>query len=168
MEKITVLRKFAEWVKKYKYVAGILLLGILLMLLPDMGSSSSAPAPALESPEEAPNLSQCLSEILSQIDGAGKVEVLLTVSAGEETIYQTNEEYATGDHSGSTKVTTVTVTDADKNQTGLIQKINPPTYLGAIVVCQGADQAVVRLSIVEAVANATGLGTDKISVLKMK
>ena len=167
MVNTTSLKKITEWAYKYKYVIGILLVGVLLMLMPDQESGSASQV-APSGSEDMPTLNQCLSEILSQIDGAGKVEVLLTVSTGEETIYQTDEEYVTGDHSGSTKVTTVIVTDAERNQTGLIQKINPPKYLGAIVVCQGADRAVVRLSIIEAVANATGLGTDKISVLKMK
>ena len=40
--------------------------------------------------------------------------------------------------------------------------------MGAIVVCQGGDNATVRLAIIEAVSNVTGLGADKISVLKMK
>ena len=53
-------------------------------------------------------------------------------------------------------------------ESGLIRQINPPAYLGAIVVCQGADNNTVRLAIVEAVSRATGLGADKISVLKMR
>jgi stage III sporulation protein AG len=43
-----------------------------------------------------------------------------------------------------------------------------PAYLGAVVVCRGADNAAVRLQIVEAVSVFTGLGADKISVNKMK
>ena len=39
---------------------------------------------------------------------------------------------------------------------------------GAVVVCQGADQPAVRLDVTNAVAAYTGLGSDKISVIKMK
>ena len=39
---------------------------------------------------------------------------------------------------------------------------------GAVVVCQGADQAGVRLDVTNAVAAYTGLVSDKISVIKMK
>lgn len=35
------------------------------------------------------------------------------------------------------------------------------------MVCQGADNAAVRLAIVEAVSKVTGLGANRISVLKM-
>jgi len=41
-------------------------------------------------------------------------------------------------------------------------------YRGAVVVCQGGDNASVRLAVVEAVSNATGLTSDRITVLKMK
>jgi stage III sporulation protein AG len=40
--------------------------------------------------------------------------------------------------------------------------------MGAIVVCQGGDQPTVRLAILDAVSKVTGLGADKISILKMK
>ena len=43
-----------------------------------------------------------------------------------------------------------------------------PVYQGAVVVCEGAERAAVRLAIVEAVSSLTGLGSDKISVIKMK
>ena len=39
---------------------------------------------------------------------------------------------------------------------------------GAVVVCQGADHPQVRLNVTNAVAVYTGLGSDKITVMKMK
>ena len=39
---------------------------------------------------------------------------------------------------------------------------------GAVVVCSGADDARVRLTVTNAVAGYTGLGSDKITVMKMK
>ena len=63
---------------------------------------------------------------------------------------------------------TVILSDSGRNQSGLIKQINPPKYLGAIILCQGADSASVKLALMEAVSNATGLTTDRISVMKMK
>ena len=54
------------------------------------------------------------------------------------------------------------------NETGLIKQVNPPKYLGALIVCQGADDPSVRLAVSQAVASVTGISTDRISVLKMK
>ena len=39
---------------------------------------------------------------------------------------------------------------------------------GAVIVCQGADDPEVRLNVTNAVAAYTGLGSDKITVMKMK
>ena len=39
---------------------------------------------------------------------------------------------------------------------------------GAVVVCDGAELATVRLDVTNAVISYTGLGSDKISVMKMK
>lgn len=39
---------------------------------------------------------------------------------------------------------------------------------GAAVVCQGADNAIVRLGICEVLRCYAGLGTDKVQVFKMK
>ena len=74
----------------------------------------------------------------------------------------------TDDNSSTIRRDVVLVTGADKTQTGLVRQVNPPQYLGGIVVCEGADNAGVRLAIVEAVKSVTGLGADNITVLKMK
>lgn len=39
---------------------------------------------------------------------------------------------------------------------------------GAVVVCAGAESARVRLAVINAVSAYTGLGSDKITVMKMK
>lgn len=157
------------YIRKYKYVALVLLVGLFLMMLPEVGDKDTAqqvetkPAQATE-----PDTAKQLSEILSQIQGAGKVEVMLTEASGAKTIYQTDEDDTSDADSSSKRKTTITVTDADRNESGLIQQVDPPVYLGAVVVCQGADSPTVRLAIVEAVSAVTGLGADRISVLKMK
>ena len=115
-----------------------------------------------------PTLEEKLSAILSQVEGAGDVQVILTVAAGEEVVYQTDDDYSVTGDSNTTKVDTVTVTDADRNQNGLVRQVNPPVYQGAIIVCEGADDPSVQLAMVNAVSKITGLGANRISVLKMK
>ena len=41
-----------------------------------------------------------------------------------------------------------------------------PTFQGALVVCEGGDDAGVRLLMTQAVSALTGLGTDRITVCK--
>lgn len=158
--------KFTQWIRKYRFVALILLLGLALMLIPFGGKEDTEKIDQSAAPTQ-PDLSAELSAILSQIKGAGEVSVMLSLDTGIDTIYQSDESITNGDNSTS-RNDTVIITDEDRAQTGLVQHIIYPKYRGAIIVCQGADDAAVRLSIAEAVSRITGLGMDKISVLKMK
>ncbi len=160
--------KIINFIKKYKYAAIILLVGLILMLLPTGKKVETAPKSNLEQKEEEKQINEELEKILSQIAGAGEVQVLLSVASGEETVYQTDNRLSQSEESSNTQTDTVTVTDSDRNETGLIKQTVSPVYRGALIVCEGADSAVVRLAIVEAVANITGLKADKISVIKMK
>lgn len=162
MDWVSLKSNGLDGIKKYRYVLLVVLAGIFLMTLPEGRKESEEPQQTIETTQ--PVLQDSLAEILSQIAGAGKVKVLLTEAAGEQTIYQTDEDHSSSD----IRRQTVLVTNSSREETGLVRQINPPTYQGAIILCQGADSAAIRLSIVEAVANATGLSTDKISVLKMK
>ena len=148
------LKKLPQLMMKHKYAVLVLLIGIVLMLIPTTDRTTADKAPT-ESKEEQ-NISEELTRILSKIEGVGKVEVMLTLAVGEQAVYETDED---GD--------VVIITDADRTESGLIHEIHGPIYQGAIVVCQGADRASVRLAIVEAVSNVTGLAFDRISVLKM-
>ena len=164
MDWVTVRSRGKELVKKYRYVLLVVLAGLFLMALPDGKNAKAAPEPAAAVTEPRQDLQTDLEEILSQIQGAGRVRVLLTQREGEQTVYQTDEDST----SSGVRSDTVLLSGADRSQTGLVRQINPPTYLGAVIVCQGADSASVRLAIVSAVGSVTGLSTDKITVLKMK
>lgn len=149
---------------KYKYPILILLVGLLLMLLPAGSDQEPAQSPGeTHCPEES--LEERLEQILSSIDGAGQVSVLLTEEKGRERIYQTDSQ-SQADTSRSDD--TVLVEDAQRNESGLIRQTLEPKYRGAVILCQGAADPNVRLAIVNAVRCVTGLGADVISVLKMK
>ena len=124
------------------------------MVIP-VGSEETDPVPTVTAEE---TLESRLEAILCRIDGAGEVKVLLTEDRGGEVFYQTEGEDGK----------TVLICGADRSESGLVRTTEAPAYRGAVVVCRGADSAAVRLAVVEAVANATGLGTDRITVLKMK
>ena len=153
-------------IMKYKYPILILLLGLGLMLLPEKATPSPAPVP--EPVAEQSSLEDRLEAILSQIEGAGQVRVLLTEDTGRQTLYQTDSTLES-DASGSRRTDdTVLIEDAARAESALVRQILEPEYRGALVLCQGADAPSVKLAIVEAVRCVTGLGADQISVLKMK
>lgn len=144
--------------KKYAPVILVAAAGLILLAIPS--GESREPEQTVLPQEERTDLEEELERILGKLAGAGDVAVLLTKASGEETVYQTDRDSAGAD--------TVLVTGTDRGQSGLIRRVDPPVYRGAVVLCRGADNAGVRLSIVQAVMAATGLSSERITVLKMK
>lgn len=163
MEKLT--KKLPKLLEKYKYALLIVLLGLCLLAIP---GKKAALAPDVTEAAAVSDTTQAeLETILATIQGAGKVRVMLTEAVGRQTIYQTDEDSDIGESSRSVRRDTVIVSESARGESALVAQVNPPQYLGALVVCQGADSAAVRLAIVEAVSKVTGLGANRISVLKM-
>ena len=146
--------------RTYKYPILTVLVGLAILLLPT-SRDPVQPEPMVQS-APAESLEQRLEVILSGIAGAGQVQVLLTEESGRETLYQTD----TRSDDTSQAEDTVLVEDAARTETGLVRQTMEPKYRGAVVLCDGADQSVVRLAVVEAVSCVTGLGADRICVLK--
>lgn len=155
--------------KKYRYAALVLAIGLILMSIPGSNKNRTASEQQPETVIHAqPSVSEQLQSILCHIDGAGKVEVMLTIQTGEEKIFQTNQDISTSGESNTSRIDTVILTDTDRNQSGMIKQINPAIYKGAIIVCQGAESPAVKLAIMDAVSKITGLRADQICILKMK
>lgn len=163
-----LMERIPDQIKKYRYVLLVILSGIILISIP--GKSEHPDAPAIPEKVESndKSLQDQLEEILAQVAGAGRVKVLLTQAAGEEILYQADEDHSTHNNFGNIRSQTVTVSDSSRTENGLVRQIIPPTYLGAVVLCEGAEKAAVRLAITEAVSSVTGLSFDKITVLKIK
>lgn len=158
-----------KWINKYRFVLLILAIGIVLMSIPgNFGKIGDASSKEATQQASEPDVATQLTQILSQIQGVGQVRVMLTVSAGEKTIYQEDQDSQVGPDSSDIRTDTVIITDSDRTQHGLVSQVMPPSYLGAIIVCQGGDIASVKLAVLDAVSKITGLSADKISVLKMK
>ena len=153
-------QRLIAYVKKYRYMIWVVAIGIFLMLFP-FGKEEIQQVDLIVETSTV-DLEMELCEILNQISGVGKVQVLLTEESGSDTIYQMDTAQ------NQSNIDTVIVRGIDREETGLIKQVLPPVYRGAVIVCQGGDIASVRLAVVEAVKSVTGLSTDRISVLKMK
>lgn len=126
------------------------------------------------------NLESKLKNILQKIQGVGKVEVFINYSESSETVAMYNENSKVSsteetDTSGGKRVIEQTDTQKDivyKEQSGekipITQKIIQPKIEGAIITAQGASNATVKTSIIQAVEAATGIATHKIQVFEME
>jgi len=155
------------FLKKYRYALFVVAAGILLLLFSGQ-ENNTTDIPDLSTEIIQPTMEDSLARILCLIEGAGRVEVLLTPMRGAETLYQTDEDVSSGERSSDRRRNTVLITGDGRTETGLIRQVNPPTYRGAVIVCQGAGNSRVRLAVVQAVSSVTGLTSDRITVLKMK
>ncbi len=147
------------YITKYRYLILIFLAGVMILLLPEQSHES---VPISAEGEIQQNLQMQLEDILGEITGVGRVKVLLTEDSGKNTVYQMDE------NRNQANLDTVIVMNSQREELGLIKQIISPEYRGAVIVCQGADHAGVRLAVVDAVKSVTGLSSDCITVLKMK
>lgn len=157
--RITELRPAIEWVKKNPYVLLVLAIGLVLILLPTGDKEPSQAAAVSQEDITVPYFSlakeeERLCRLLESISGVGKTEVLLSLgSTARRNIAESSGE-------------AIVVSVGSGKQKVVENGYDYPEYLGAVIVCQGADSASVRLSVTNAVSAFTGLGSGKIIVLK--
>lgn len=167
MDSVNWKERLSTLLSRYKYVCIVVLAGLVLMSIPSREADETTAQP--ETVSQIPqDMSAQLEQILSVIDGVGKVRVLLTEAEGERTQYVYDEDRDQSGESSSLRRDTVIISDSERADRGLVEQVNPPIYLGAIIVCEGGDNPSVQLNVINAVSNATGLSTDRITVLKMK
>lgn len=121
-----------------------------------------------------------IENILSKIDGVGKVKVLITYSSTSMVIPLYNEDSEESlteenDKEGGTRKITENRRKKDiiyKESSGekipITQSVISPKMEGAIITAEGAANAQVKSNIIQAVEAATGLSTHKIQVFEMK
>lgn len=156
----------AAWLplwKKYRPVLLIVLAGVALMLLPAKEEAVQEPQESLFSLEET---QREMESILSCIEGTGRLQLMLTLKSGSRLQLAEDQDRTVGEGEESRRTETVTVSRGSGGEDVVITQQQYPVYQGALVVCQGGDQAAVRLAVTQAVAALTGLSSDRITVVK--
>lgn len=162
------LEKIAGLLKKYKYVVLVLLLGILLLLIPGKKEAPRIVEEAiLDDSTYERYMEQELGGMLSKIEGAGRVEVMLTMQYGSHTEFQMDTQISTEADRSSEERKTVILSEGSAYDKAAVSVVRYPQFQGALVLCEGAEQPKVKLDILNAVSALTGLGTDRITVVKM-
>lgn len=153
--------------EKYKYVLVVLAVGLVLLLWPTGEREQPGETASSNGLEEfdLAALEEKLSQTLSQVEGAGKVTVALTVKSGMEQVPVTDRSTSVTERGNSLEEKTVVISTGS-GQEAVVRVQRYPQFQGAVVVCQGGDQAEVRLLLTQAVSALTGLGADKIAVCK--
>ncbi|MCX7951171.1 MAG: stage III sporulation protein AG [Clostridiales bacterium] len=121
-----------------------------------------------------------LVDILSQIKGVGKVNVMVYFEGSQETqpaynINETSKVIQEKDNQGGTRTTNennksvnVVILNEGSNTKPLIVKQVNPSIGGVIVVAEGADNVAVKEMIKNAVKTVLNIPANKVSVESMK
>lgn len=159
--------KLEQLWKKYRLALVVLLAGVTLLVLPkgETHTAETAEVPGYDAFSLA-ETERRMEEILSRIEGTGKLALMLTLKSGSQLELAEDTDQTTDSDEQRIKSETVTINRGSGQQDVVITQQRYPLYQGAVVVCQGAGKASVRLAVTEAIAALTGLSSDKISVVK--
>lgn len=159
MNKEEILKIFKN--KNNRLLCLIFIIGVVLMAA--AGGHISRKAPAENVTETiAADEEKRLENILSQIDGAGEVSVMITYySSPEKNIAYETKTSSREDKSESEDKKAV-MTDGSP----LVVKEVYPRVRGVIVTAQGAGNAVVKAAISEAVAASLDVSAHRICIFK--
>lgn len=127
------------------------------------------------------SLEKRVEEIISGMEGAGKVQVMITVSDMGTEILERDREVTTSnleevDNAGGSRKNTesgqreevIYSRDADGNEIPYVVQRKLPEITGVVVIAEGAGNAKVKENIIEAVGVLFNLNEHRIKVIRMK
>lgn len=128
---------------KIIFAAGLALIVIIFLFsLSDGGSKTKEPAADPEVLSEIDgyerHLEERLAEIIGTIEGTGEVHIMITLERTEENVYSDRE---------TSVAATIT-----------------PTVRGALVICEGCENATVRQKVTDAVCKVLGISAARVCV----
>jgi len=163
----------------------IIIVGVLLAVLsiPTSSDEKDEQPVVLEADEDSnrqkdyeAELEQRLEEILSQMDGVGRVKVMITLEASAKDVvekdWSTSQSNSSNDmeiqiNSSYEKAVTTVYADASAgNMPYVVQEIYPEVE-GVLVVAEGGDDSLVNLAITDAIQALFGIEVHKIKIVKM-
>lgn len=177
-------KSFLKSEKGVKILVVVGIIGIALIVFSDLlfqkdekaASSAQTISDGISSGAYAENLEKKLSGILSNIEGAGKVEVMITLVNGTENIYayeeekssesekETDENSQKESRQSETKQEVVLI-ESGSTKSPLIKTQMEPVIKGVIVSCQGASRASVKEMVINAVTTALDIPVTKVCVV---
>lgn len=124
-------------------------------------------------------LERSLENLVSDINGAGKSKVFITFEGSSETVYATEEKKnkeASEDKSGD-EITRkkesddcekkfITIKDSEGSEKALAVTELEPKIKGAVVICPGADDPIVKNRITEVVTTALNINSARVCITK--
>lgn len=181
--------KYLNGLKKEQLLICALIAGLLLIVAIPTKKQTDSSKEQLQASVEAENMGSAgirqqletqLADALSQMEGVGKVQVVLTLESStkkeveKDVPASQSSQSESGDgrnltsDSGSSEETTVYEKKSDGSQTPYVVSETMPEVRGVLVVAQGADNPQVVKQISEGIMALFRVEAHKIKVVKMK
>ena len=166
--------RLAHTDKRIKVAAIAGIVGVILLLLSEGVPHSTAENQTKQEKQSQDvyeqyvrSLEEETAQLLSSIDGVGRCRVMITLKSSAESVYakNTQENKNEGSYSGSYEYV---LYDGSDGESPVLLKEYLPDVQGVAIVCDGADNTVVRENVVNSVSALFNLSVSKISVTKYK
>lgn len=173
LKKIKSLDKIPrEKLTKIIVIAGII--AVLGIFLSESFASSKkeekakTPSVSTDRSEYETEIEDRLQNILSEIDGIGECKVMVTLESSSQNVYSSDRETSAdeGEKDSSFSESSKYVVLDDDGEKALLEKEIEPRVRGVIVVCGGADNVVVKQSVIDCVSAGLGISSANISVVR--
>ena len=108
-----------------------------------------------------------LEDTLSDVEGAGKVKVMVSLKNSSEKILAKDTDYSDENSNSTQKTETHIFYDTANGNTPYVVMENMPVIEGVIIVCEGGDNKELVSEITNAVYGLLNVPVHKIKVMKM-
>ncbi len=154
--------------KRLKIIIALALVGVMLIMLSELVPKSEKKQEESVSYESYISaLEDKTEELISSINGVGRCKVMITLKNTNESVFAKNieENSNSGNYSKSDEYV---LYEGQEGKTPVLIKEYFPDIQGVAVVCDGADNKVVRESIADSISSLYGISVSKISISRYK
>lgn len=149
--------------KSLAFIICCLFIGVMLILSGSGNSDTN-----VKTDKVADNITVQLEKTLSQVEGAGKVKVLINYSQSGEKILAYDMESNINEKDNGKENNSKSEVVYDGNKMPVILKEYMPKVEGVIIVAQGGNIEGVKKQLISGTVALLGIDSHKIEVLKMK
>ncbi len=152
----SVLKKIKT---EYLILAAVFIVAIIILIGAITPAKTQTASSASAVDDYVVTLEKKLKNCLSEVKGAGKVDVIISVASSMQTVFATETTVT----NSVKKETTVTVGGKP-----VVLKETYPEISGVLIVAEGADNIAVKVDLLNACEVFLSVTEDKIKILSMK
>lgn len=163
------MEKLKKWTENRKPWAlfALGLMGMLLILLSSFLPESGKEPKNVEVSDPAAMIEARLEQLISQIDGAGAVRVMVTLADTGSTQYLREDSKTEDWEDGALRTRQTSGEYVTSGGGAVVVAERTPAVSGVAVVCKGGDRAGVQSDIYEVLYALYGLSSARVSIEKM-